>query len=96
MTIRSIYLLICSILQNKLLKDGAKPFHQLHTHICCQRTIFLLRNMFKFLGHTLFLEVCPTSKEIMLFYDNGFVLMRFAGGVNESSIDGTLRDVKVD
>jgi hypothetical protein len=32
--------------------------------------------MFKFLGHTQFLEVCTTSKEIMLFHDNGFVLLR--------------------
>ena len=34
--------------------------------------------MFKFLGHTQFLEVCTTSKEIMLLYDNGFVLVLFA------------------
>jgi hypothetical protein len=38
--------------------------------------------MLKFLGHTQFLEVCTTSKEIMLFHDNGFVLLRFAYGFN--------------
>ena len=36
--------------------------------------------MFKFLGHTQFLEIRTTSKEIMLFHDNGFVLLRFALG----------------
>ena len=34
--------------------------------------------MFKFLGHTHFLEVWATSQEIMLFHDNGFVLLRFS------------------
>jgi hypothetical protein len=52
--------------------------------------------MFKFFGHTQFLEVCPTSQEIMLFYDNGFVVLRFACGFNKSSIRGCYRDVKVD
>ena len=36
--------------------------------------------MFKHLGHTQFLEICTTSKEIMLFHDNGFVLLRLACG----------------
>jgi hypothetical protein len=34
----------------------------------------------KFLGHTQFLEVCTASKEIMLFHDNAFVLLRYAYG----------------
>ncbi len=32
----------------------------------------------------------------MLFYDNGFVLLRFARGFNESSSHGSYRDVMVD
>jgi hypothetical protein len=40
---------------------------------------FYFGNMFiKFLRHTQFLEVYTASKEIMLFHDNGFVLLRFA------------------
>jgi hypothetical protein len=43
--------------------------------------------MFKFLGHTQLPEVCATSKEIVPFHDNGFVLLRFACGFNWSSTD---------
>jgi hypothetical protein len=49
--------------------------------------------MFKFLGHTQLPEVCATPKEIMPFHDNAFVLLRFACGFNESSIDGSSCDV---
>ena len=52
--------------------------------------------MFKFLGHCKFLEVFASSKEVMLFHDNDFVLLRFACGFNLSSIDGSCRDVMVD
>jgi hypothetical protein len=52
--------------------------------------------MFKLLGHSQFLEICATSKETMLFHDNGFVVLRFGCGFNKSSIDGSYRDVKVD
>ena len=38
--------------------------------------------MFKLRGHTLFLEVYATAKEIMLFDDNGFVMFRFASMFN--------------
>ncbi len=34
--------------------------------------------MFKFLGHSQFLEICATSKENLSFNDIGFVLFRFA------------------
>ena len=71
-------LFLCLILQKKSLEDGIYLFYQPHIHICCERILLFLRNMFKFLGHTQFLEVCTTSKEIMLFHDNGFVLLRFA------------------
>ena len=27
--------------------------------------------MFKFFGHNQFLEICSTSKEVVLFHDNG-------------------------
>ena len=76
--------LLCSILQ-KSLNNGARLFYQPDIHICCERIVLFLRNMFKFRDHTHFLEVYATSKEIMLFHDNGFVLLRFACGFNQSS-----------
>jgi hypothetical protein len=51
--------------------------------------------MFKFLGHNQFLEIRTTSEEIVLFHDNGFVLLRFARGFNKYSIDRVLLDVMV-
>jgi hypothetical protein len=75
-------LFLCLILQKKSLEDGILLFYQPHIHICCQRILLFLRNMFKFLGYTQFLEIRTTSKEIMLFHDNGFVLLRFARGYN--------------
>ena len=44
--------------------------------------LFFFLGMFKFFGHNQFLEICATSKEVVLFYDNGFVLLRFACGFN--------------
>ena len=41
--------------------------------------------MFKFLGHSQFLEICTTSKEVVLFHDNDFVLLRFSCRFNFSS-----------
>ena len=73
-------LFLCPILQKKSLEYGIYLFYQPHIHICCERILLFLGNMFKFHGHTQFLEVCTTSKEIMLFHDNGFVLLRFAYG----------------
>jgi hypothetical protein len=52
--------------------------------------------MFKFLGHTELLEVLATSEEVVLFYDNGFVVLRLACGFNSSSIDGCYHDAMVD
>ena len=52
--------------------------------------------MFKLRGHTLFLEVCATAKEIMLFDDNGFVMFRFACMFNWQSVGGPYYDVSVD
>jgi hypothetical protein len=66
----------------KTLENGILLFDQPHIHICCECILLFLRNMFKFLGHTQFLQICTTSKEIMLFHDNGFVLLRFARGFN--------------
>ena len=51
--------------------------------------IFVVNILFFFSGICLnslvivkFLEVCATSKEVVLFHDNGFVLLRFACGFN--------------
>jgi hypothetical protein len=60
---------IALILQKNSLKDKILLFYQPDICICCERILLFLRNMFKFLGHTLFLEVCTASKEIMLFHD---------------------------
>jgi hypothetical protein len=62
--------------------DGVHLFHQPDIHICFERIVLFLRNMFKFLGHTQLPEVCATSKEVVPFHDNGFVLLRFACGFN--------------
>ena len=74
--------ILCLILEKNSLEDGILLFYQPHIHICCERILLFLGNMFKFLGHTQFLEVCTTPKEIMLFHDHGFVLLRFARGFN--------------
>ena len=71
--------LLCSILQKRRTiqktHDGVISFHQPDIHICFECIVLFLRNMFKFRGDTQFLAVCTTSKEIMLFHDNGFVLL---------------------
>jgi hypothetical protein len=70
------------ILEKNSLEDGILLCYQSDIHICCERILLFLRNMFKFLGRAQFLEICTASKEIMLFHDNGFVLLRFARGFN--------------
>jgi hypothetical protein len=72
--------LLRSILQTKSLSNGAELFYQPDIYICFECIVLFLRNMFKFRGHTQFLAICATSKEIVLFHDNGFVLLRFASG----------------
>ena len=76
--------------------DGVHLFYELHIHTCCEHIVLFLRNMFKFLGHSQFLEVCANSKEVVLFHDNDFVLLRFACGFNSSSSHGSCHDVMVD
>jgi hypothetical protein len=76
-------LFLCLILQTKSREDGILLFYQPDIHICCECILLFLGNMLKFLGHNQFLEICTTSKEIMLFHDNGFVLYRFAYGFNQ-------------
>jgi hypothetical protein len=71
---------IALIFQKNSLEDGILLFYQPDIHICCERIVLVLGNMFKFLGHTQLLEVCTTSKENILFHDNGFVVFRFAYG----------------
>ena len=76
--------------------DGVYLFCQPNIHICCQHIVFFLRNMFKFLVHCQFLEIGATSKEVVLFHDNGVVLLRFACGFNYSSVRGSCHDVMAD
>jgi hypothetical protein len=64
-------------------------------HLRFKRVVLFLRNMFKLLGHTQFLEICATSKEIVPFYDNGFVVLRPARGLNKS-IRSSFHNVMVD
>ena len=77
---------ITIILQKNSLEDGILLFDQPHIHICCERILLFLGNMFKFLGHTQFQEICTTSKEIMLFHDHGFVLLRFVHGLTNNPL----------
>ena len=82
----AVYTCLYSVLQKRRSiqksHDGVHLFHQPHIHSCFQRIVLCLRNMFKFLGHSQFLEICATSKETMLFHDNGFVVLRFACGLS--------------
>ena len=77
--------MLCSVFENRSIHksgEGVRLLSQHHTHACCEHIVLLPRNMFKFLGHSQFLEVCATSKEAVLFHDNDFVLLRFACGFN--------------
>ena len=76
-------------------RDGVCLFCQPNIHICSEHIVLFLRNMFKFLGHSQFLEFFATSKEVVLFYDHGFVLLRFACGFDLPSINGSRCDVMV-
>jgi hypothetical protein len=42
-------LVLCLILEKKSSEDGILLFYQPHIHICCERILLFLRNMFKFL-----------------------------------------------
>ena len=77
--------LLCSILEKtsiQKLPDGVRSFCEPNIHICCKRIVPFLRNTFEFFGHSQLLEICATSKEVVLFHDNAFVLLRFAGSCN--------------
>ena len=82
----SVFLIISIILSHSDIKksfnDAAGVFLQPNIHFCRQHIVLFLRNMFELLGHTNFLEICATSKEVVLFHDNDFVLLRFARGLN--------------
>ena len=84
---------LCSSLQKKSHQDGICLFHQPDIHFCLKRILLFLRNMFKLRGYNQFLEIRTTSKEIMLFHDNGFVLLRLAGCSNQYALDSPDRDV---
>jgi hypothetical protein len=76
--------------------DGAQLFHQPHIHLCFERVVLLSRNMFKFLGCAIFLEIWAASKKSVLFHDNDLVLLRFSRGLNHASTDSSQRDVLAD
>ena len=69
-------------INSEAIPDGIRLFCQPNMYICCEDIVLFLRNVFKFFGHSQFLEICATSKQVVLFYDNGFVLLRFACGFN--------------
>ena len=69
-------------INSEAIPDGIRLFCQPNIYICCEHIVLFLRNMFEFFGLSLFLEICATSKEVVLFYENGFVLLRFACGLN--------------
>ena len=75
---------------------GAQIFCQLDIFGRCEYMFFTLGNMFKFIGHNQFLEICAATKEIVLFHDHGFVLLRFAGDLTELFLYGLYCDVMVD
>ena len=77
-------------------KDGRQLFYQPDTYNFFERVVLFLRNVFKYRRHSQFLEICATSKEIMSFHDNGFVVLRFACGFNNSSIRSSYRSIMVD
>jgi hypothetical protein len=62
---------ITLIIQKNSLEDGTLLFYQPDIPYLLWTYSSFLRNMFKFLGHSLFLEVWTTPKEIMLFHDHG-------------------------
>ena len=62
-------------LQGKSLQDGICLYHQPVVHFCLERILLFLRSMLKLCGYNQFLEISATSKEVMLFYDKGFVLL---------------------
>ena len=71
---------LCSFPQKISLEkapDGVRLFCEPNIHIGCKRIVLFLRSMFKFLCHSQFLEMRATSKKVVLFHDNGFVLLRF-------------------
>ena len=80
--------LLRSVLQKRSIqksRDGVHLFCEPNIHICCEHIVLFLMfkyNMFKFFGHSQLLEICATSKEVVLFHDNAFVLLRFAGSFN--------------
>ena len=69
-------------INSEAITDGIHLFCQPNIYICCEHIVLFLRNMFKFFSHNQCLEIRATSKEVVFFYDSGFVLLRFACGFN--------------
>ena len=87
---------VLSILISSEAKNGIHSFCEPNIYYCCEHIVLFLRNMFKFFGHSQFLEICATLKEVVLFHDNDFILLRFACGFNSSSSYSSWHDVMVD
>ena len=51
----------------------------------CEHNLYFLRDRFKHVGDSQYLEIVTTSKEIMPFHDYGVVVFRFDDSSNESS-----------
>ena len=77
-------------------RDGICLFHQPDIHIRLKRILLFLRSMFKLRGYNQFLEIGATTKEIMSFHDNGFVLLRLACCFNKLFMGGSLRSFTAD
>jgi hypothetical protein len=78
---------LCVVIKT-LLDDGAQPYYQPDIYLYFECVVLLLRNMLEFIGNTQLLAYCTAPKEIVLFHDNGFVMLRSGCGLNISSIDG--------
>ena len=57
---------------SEAIPDGIRLFCQPNMCIFCEHIVLFHKNMFKFFGHSQFLDTCATLKEVVLFYDNGF------------------------
>ena len=51
----------------------------------CEHNLYFLRDLFKHISDSQFLEIYTTSKEIMSFHDRGVVVFRFGRSRNDLS-----------
>ena len=89
---------ICSVYHCRILRrsrDDTKLYYQLDSYFHVERVVLLFRDMFKWLGSGQFLAIDSTSQEAVPFHGNDFVALRFAHGLNESSVVGSHSDIMV-